>query len=150
MRHQNAYRRFSRTASHRRSLLRNLATSLLRQERFETTVEKAKDLKPVVEKLITLAKKETLAAKRAAYSYLLDKDVVHKLFAEIGPRYKDRKGGYARVVKSGYRHGDAASLAVIELLKDEAKAAPKKKKATRKKKTEAAESAKEPAAAAQP
>ncbi len=116
MRHQCAHRKLGRSSSHRRALMRNLVTSFFRHERFETSVQKAKDLRPVAEKLITLACNGTLAAKRSVYSYLLDKDVVHKLFVEIAPRVKGRKGGYTRVVRSGTRHGDAAEMAIIELV----------------------------------
>lgn len=90
MRHQKSLRKFGRTPAHRRAMFRNLATSLLEHERCETTVEKAKDLRRVVEKLITLAGEDTLHRRRRAYSYLQRKDVVHKLFAEIGPRYRER------------------------------------------------------------
>jgi large subunit ribosomal protein L17 len=93
-----------------------MATSLLKFERFETTVPKAKELRPVVERLITLGKSDTLAARRLAYGYITDKDVVHKLFAVIGPSCKDRNGGYTRIVKTRTRHGDAAEMAVIELV----------------------------------
>ena len=98
-------------------MFRSLATSLIREEKFETTVQKAKDLRPVVEKLVTIAKEDSLSNRRRALSYLLCKKVVHKLFAEVGPRYKDTKGGYTRIVRTGYRHGDAAEMAVIEFCK---------------------------------
>jgi large subunit ribosomal protein L17 len=118
-----------------------MATSLLLHEKFETTVERAKDLKRVVEKLISSASEDTVAARRKAYSYLLDKEVVHKLFAEIGPRYKARPGGYTRVLRTRHRAGDAAELAIIELVAEEAKKGGKgKSKAKRKvKKAEAVE-----------
>lgn len=116
MRHQISHRKFSRTSAHRKAMLRSLATSLFRDERFETTLEKAKDLKPIVEKLITLARKDTLANRRSAYAYLTNKSVVHKLFTDIAPRCTARKGGYTRVIRSGYRNGDAAQMAVIELV----------------------------------
>jgi large subunit ribosomal protein L17 len=93
-----------------------MATSFIKFERFETTVPKAKELRPVVERLITLGKEDTLAARRQAYSYLTDKAVVHKLFADVGPRCKDRNGGYTRIVRTAYRHGDAAEMAIIELV----------------------------------
>jgi len=130
-------------------LLRNLATSFIKHERYETTVQKAKEIRPVVERLITLGKNDTLAARRQAYSYLTDKAVVHKLFADVGPRCAHRNGGYTRIVRTRYRNGDAAQLAVIELVdravsgkaekKAEASKAPKKapaKKATEKKAAE--------------
>lgn len=116
MRHGKTLRKLSRNASHRRALLRNLATSFIKHERFETTIQKAKELRPVVEKLITLGKNDTLDARRQAYSYLTSKAVVHKLFAEVGPRCKERNGGYTRIVRTRVRHGDAAELAVIELV----------------------------------
>jgi large subunit ribosomal protein L17 len=116
MRHGKTLRKLSRNASHRRALLRNLATSFIKYERFETTVQKAKELRPVVERLITLGKNDTLDARRQAYSYLMSKAVVHKLFADVGPRCKERNGGYTRIVRTRVRHGDAAELAVIELV----------------------------------
>lgn len=119
MRHRCALRKFNRSSSHRRAMFRNMATALLLHEKCETTVEKAKDLRRVVEKLITLAGSDTLHARRQAYSYLQDKAVVHKLFAEIGPRFKARPGGYTRVLRSRTRSGDAAELAVIELVREE-------------------------------
>ena len=116
MRHLKSFRKFSRTPAHRKALFRNLATALIRDERCETTVEKAKDLRSVVEKLITSARSGTLHARRQALSYLNSKEVVHKLFAEVAPRYAGRAGGYTRVLKTGTRHGDAADLAIIELV----------------------------------
>jgi len=117
--------------------LRNLATSFFKHERFETTVPKAKELRPVVERLVTLGKNDTLAARRQAYSYLLDKAVVHKLFTDIGPRNATRNGGYTRIVRTRVRPGDAAELAIIELVdkaeaKSPSKEAPAKKAATKK------------------
>ncbi|MEZ4754492.1 MAG: 50S ribosomal protein L17 [Bdellovibrionota bacterium] len=143
MRHAKTGRKFSRTPSHRKAMFRNMVTDLLRHGRLETTVHKAKELRGVVEKYITIAGNDTLAAKRQAYSYLNDKAVVHKLFAEIGPQFKDRPGGYTRVVRTRTRTGDAAELAVIELVQDPYKPTKKKKskaKATAKKsaKTKAA------------
>ena len=133
MRHGKALRKFSRSVSHRRALLRNLATSFFKHEKFETTVEKAKDLRPLVERLITLGKNDTLAARRQAYSYLMDKAVVHKLFTDIGPRCASRNGGYTRVVRTRVRPGDAAELAIIELVDKAAKAAASKDEAPAKK-----------------
>lgn len=124
MRHRNSHRKLGRTSSHRNSLFRNMATELLRQESVRTTVEKAKELRPIVEKLITLGKKEDLHSRRKAYSYLVDKDVVHKLFAVIGPRFKSREGGYLRIVKADVRHGDAANMAYIELVEKGSPGAP--------------------------
>jgi large subunit ribosomal protein L17 len=122
MRHQHAFRKFQKSPSHRRAMFRNMATSLLREERIETTVEKAKELRRVVEPLIALGGEDTLHARRQAYSYLLDKTVVHKLFADIGPRFKSRPGGYTRIVRTRNRAGDAAQLAVMELLAEVAPA----------------------------
>lgn len=116
MRHGKGLRQLSRSTSHRRALLRNMATSLIKYEHFETTVQKAKELRPVVERLITLGKNDTVAARRQAYSYLMDKAVVHKLFAEVGPRCKNRNGGYTRIVRTRFRNGDAAQLAILELV----------------------------------
>jgi large subunit ribosomal protein L17 len=98
-----------------------MATSFIKYESFETTVEKAKELRPVVERLITLGKTDTLAARRQAYSYLTDKAIVHKLFADVGPRCASRNGGYTRIIRTRYRNGDAAQMAVIQLV-DQAEA----------------------------
>jgi large subunit ribosomal protein L17 len=114
-------------------MFRNMATSLLREERIETTVEKAKELRGVVEPLITLAGDDTLHARRQAYSYLLDKKVVQKLFKELGPRFKARPGGYTRIVRTRNRAGDAAELAMMELLAGETPAAAKEEAAPKKK-----------------
>jgi len=139
MRHQHAFRKFQKSPAHRRAMFRNMATSLLREERIETTVEKAKELRGVVEPLITLAGEDTLHARRQAYSYLLDKKVVQKLFKELGPRFKARPGGYTRIVRTRNRAGDAAELAMMELLAGETpatakeEAAPKKKAGAKKK-----------------
>jgi len=144
MRHGKGLRQLSRSTSHRRALLRNLATSFIKHERYETTVQKAKEIRPVVERLITLGKNDTLAARRQAYSYLTDKAVVHKLFTDVGPRCAGRNGGYTRIVRTRYRNGDAAQLAVIELVdraavgKAEKKSsAPKAKKAAQKQASDA-------------
>jgi large subunit ribosomal protein L17 len=116
MRHGKGLRQLSRSSSHRRALLRNMATSFLKFGSFETTLPKAKELRPVVERLITLGKEDTLASRRRAYSYITDKDVVHALFAVVGPRFRERQGGYTRIVKTRMRHGDAAEMAVIQLV----------------------------------
>ncbi len=131
--------------------MRNLATSFFKYERFETTVPKAKELRPVVERLVTLGKNDTLAARRQAYSYLMDKAVVHKLFTDIGPRNATRNGGYTRIVRTRVRPGDAAELAVIELVdkaetKSASKEAPAKKAAPKKAASKKAAEAKKPAA----
>ena len=145
MRHGKGLRNLSRTHSHRRALLRNMATSFIKHERFETTVPKAKELRPVVERLITLGKNDTLAARRQAYSYLMDKAVVHKLFADVGPRCASRNGGYTRIVRTRVRPGDAAELAIIELV-DKAAAKTASKDAPAKKAAPKKAAAKKPAA----
>ncbi|MDD7473588.1 MAG: 50S ribosomal protein L17 [Bdellovibrionota bacterium] len=116
MRHLNARRKFNRTPAHRRALFRNLATALLKHGKIETTLEKAKDLRGVVERIITMAKVDNLHNKRQAFSYLEEKEVVRKLFSEIAPKYKERPGGYTRVTKTNVRAGDAAEMAYIELV----------------------------------
>ena len=116
MRHGNSGRKLGRSPAHRRALFRNMATSFLLAERIETTVEKAKELRPIVERLITLGGEENLHRRRQAYSYLFRKDVVHKLFAELGPRFRARPGGYTRIVRTGRRAGDAAEMAVLEVV----------------------------------
>jgi large subunit ribosomal protein L17 len=117
MRHGFAGRRFSRTQSHRKAMLANLAASLIDHEQIVTTLPKAKDLRPVVEKLVTLAKKGGLAARRQAVAELQNnEEAAKKLFDVIGPRYVSRPGGYTRVLKAGFRYGDAAPVAVIEFV----------------------------------
>src|ERR1700686_1705814 len=116
MRHRNSGRKLNRTASHRKAMFANMAASLIKHEQIVTTLPKAKDLRPIVEKLVTLAKKGGLAARRQAISELRDVPMVRKLFDVIGPRYKDRKGGYTRVLKAGFRYGDNAANAVIEFV----------------------------------
>jgi large subunit ribosomal protein L17 len=120
MRHKVAGWKLGRTTSHRRSLLRNLVTSLIVEERVETTLPKAKAMRPQVEKMITLGKRGDLAARRQAASYLMTKEAVTKLFDTIGPRFGDRKGGYLRIVRTGWQKGDGADKAFIELLGSEA------------------------------
>ena len=116
MRHGNAHRKFNRTAEHRRAMFANMAVALIKHEQIVTTLPKAKDLRSVVEKLITLGKRGDLHARRQAIAQMRDVDTVRKLFEVIGPRYKDRNGGYTRVLKAGYRYGDSAPVAVIELV----------------------------------
>jgi len=116
MNHGKAHRKFSRRSDHRRSMLANLAASLIKHEQIITTLPKAKDLRPVVEKLVTLGKRGGLHARRQAISQMRDLDMVKKLFDVIGPRYKERNGGYLRVLKAGYRYGDSAPVAVIEFV----------------------------------
>ena len=119
MRHKVAGWKLGRTTSHRRSLLRNLATSLILEERIETTVPKAKALRPRVEKMITLGKRGDLAARRKAGAYLMTREAVNKLFDTIGPRFGDREGGFLRIVRAGWQKGDGAEKAFIELLGSE-------------------------------
>ncbi len=116
MRHKLAGRRLGRTTSHRMAMLRNMVTSLFEHERIVTTAEKAKELRPVAEKMITLAKKNDLHARRQALSFIRSKDVVEKLFTDIKDKFADRKGGYTRILKTGVRKGDAAGMAIIELV----------------------------------
>lgn len=119
MRHKVAGWKLGRTTSHRRSLLRNMATSLILEERIETTVPKAKALRPQVEKMITLGKRGDLPARRQAAAYLMTREAVNKLFDTIGPRFGDREGGYLRIVRVGWQKGDGAEKAFIELLGSE-------------------------------
>lgn len=127
MRHNKAGRRLGRTTSHRIAMFRNMVTSLLNHERVVTTDAKAKEIRSVAEKMITLGKRGDLHAMRQAAAYIREKSVVTKLFSTIAPRYKDRQGGYTRIIKLGRRLGDAASLSVIELVQEEV--APKGKQA---------------------
>jgi large subunit ribosomal protein L17 len=116
MRHRNAGRKLNRTAEHRRALFANMAAALIKHEQIVTTLPKAKDLRRVTERLITLAKRGDLHARRLVAARLRDEKMVTKLFDTIGPRYKDRAGGYTRVLKAGFRYGDSAPVAVIELV----------------------------------
>ena len=116
MRHGKTHRKFNRRSDHRRSMLANLAASLIKHEQITTTLPKAKDLRPVVEKLVTLGKRGDLHARRQAISQMRDLAMVKKLFEVIGPRYKERAGGYTRVLKAGFRYGDSAPVAVIEFV----------------------------------
>lgn len=115
MRHLNSGRKLSRSGSHRKAMLRNLVTSLLQHEQVRTTDAKAKELRRVADRLITLAKRGTLDARRRAAAYIRTQTVVRKLFSDVAERFRDRPGGYTRIVKIGYRHGDAARMSVIEL-----------------------------------
>lgn len=110
------YRKLGRNSGHRGAMLRNIVTSLLQNERIETTEARAKELNAIAEKMITLGKQGDLAARRQAMSYLLDEDVVKKLFDEIAPKYAERQGGYSRIMKLGYRRGDAAQMVLVELV----------------------------------
>lgn len=116
MYHGRAKRRFNRTAEHRKAMFANMASALIHHEQIVTTLPKAKDLRPVVEKLVTLGKRGDLHARRQAIAQIKDVALVRKLFDTLGPRYKDRQGGYCRVLKAGFRFGDNAAMAVIEFV----------------------------------
>ncbi len=116
MRHARSGRKFNRTASHRKAMFANMAVALIKHEQIKTTLPKAKDLRRVVDRLITLGKRGDLHARRQALSTLRDTTIAAKLFDQLGPRYKDRPGGYTRVIKAGFRYGDMAPMAVIELV----------------------------------
>ncbi len=129
MRHRKLGRRFSRDSAHRQAMFSNMAAALIRHEQIVTTLPKAKDLKRVVEKYITLAKRGDLNSRRLAAARLRDEEMVKKLFDTLGPRYKDRAGGYTRVLKAGFRFGDSAPRAVIELVDRDVSAKGKEDKA---------------------
>ena len=116
MRHSNAFRKFQKSPAHRRAMLRNMATSVIREEHIRTTVEKAKEVRRVVDKMVTLGKRNTLASRRAAASYLMDTEIVKKLFSEVAPRFKTRAGGYTRIVRADHRHGDSAQMAYLQFV----------------------------------
>jgi large subunit ribosomal protein L17 len=116
MRHRHGLRKLNRTSSHRLAMLRNMTVSLLRHEAIKTTLPKAKELRRVIEPILTLGKTDTLANKRLAFNRLRDREIVVKLFAELGPRYANRSGGYLRILKMGFRVGDNAPMAFVELL----------------------------------
>src|SRR5712671_6452361 len=116
MRHGKVYRKFNRTAEHRRAMFANMCAALLKHEQITTTLPKAKDLRRIVEKLVTLGKRGGLHARRQAIATLQDAKLVEKIFTTLAERYKGRPGGYTRVLKAGFRHGDAAAMAVIELV----------------------------------
>ena len=116
MRHGNAHRKLNRTNEHRRAMFANMAVALIKHEQIVTTLPKAKDLRPIVEKLVTLGKQGSLHARRQAIAEIRDVAMVKKLFDVIGPRYQGRNGGYTRVLKAGYRYGDSAPVAVIEFV----------------------------------
>ena len=116
MRHKKSGRKLGRNSSHREAMFRNMVTSLFEHERIVTTTEKAKEIGPIAEKMITLAKRGDLHARRQAYSYIRSQEIVAKLFDEIGGMFADRNGGYTRIIKTGVRQGDAASMAIIELV----------------------------------
>ena len=128
MRHRKQGRKLNRTQSHRKAMIKNMSVSLLTHEQIVTTLPKAKELRRVAEPLITLSKKDTVANRRLAFARIRDKDAVKKLFEELGPRYEARPGGYIRILKCGYRAGDKAPMAYVELVdrpqvQDEAEAA---------------------------
>ena len=116
MRHGKAHRKLGRTTAHRTAMFANMSASLIKHEQIVTTLPKAKELRPIVEKLITLGKRGDLHARRQAIAQVRDEDQVRKLFGVLGPRYKDRNGGYLRILKAGYRYGDSAAVAVIEFV----------------------------------
>src|SRR5688500_16889945 len=122
MRHGNRGRKLNRTASHRTAMFANMAAALIEHEQIVTTLPKAKELRPIVEKLVTLAKRGDLHARRLAVSRVRDEAMVKKLFETLGPRYQERQGGYTRVLKAGFRYGDNAPVAVIEFVDREAEA----------------------------
>ncbi len=142
MRHLKSGRQLNRNSSHRKAMFRNMAASLIKHETIRTTVPKAKELRRVVEPLITLAKEDGVSRRRLAFDRLRDKETVGKLFSDIGPRFKDRPGGYLRILRTGIRPGDAAPMAVVQLVEQATEAAPvaeeekpKKKKEKKEKKT---------------
>lgn len=116
MRHRNSRRKLNRTASHRKAMLANMTVSLLSHEQITTTLPKAKELRRVADKMITLGKRDNLHARRQAFAYLRDDGTVRKLFSTLAERYKERPGGYTRVLKAGHRYGDSAPMAIIELV----------------------------------
>lgn len=116
MRHQKSGRKLNRNSPHRKAMFRNMAASLVRHETIRTTVPKAKELRRVIEPLITLAKEDGVSRRRQAFDRLRDKEAVGKLFQELGPRFKERPGGYLRILKIGFRPGDAAPMAIVQLL----------------------------------
>src|SRR5690606_30656968 len=123
MRHRNTGRQLSRNSSHRAAMLRNLAVSILRHEAVKTTLPKAKEVRRVIEPLITLAKEDSVAKRRLAFDRLRDREIVTKLFNELGPHYKERPGGYLRILKAGFRAGDNAPMAYIQLVDRESEGA---------------------------
>jgi large subunit ribosomal protein L17 len=147
MRHGHGLRKLNRTSSHRLAMLRNMTVSLLRHEEITTTLPKAKELRRVVEPMITLGKKATLANRRLAFDRLRDRSIVEKLFDDLGPRYAKRNGGYLRILKSGFRKGDNAPLALVTLM-DRPEETPEPKPDEKKKKSEAKSEEKKSAKAA--
>lgn len=138
MRHGMSGRKLNRTSAHRKAMFANLVCALVKHEQIKTTLPKAKDLRPIAEKLITLGKRGDLHARRQAFAFLRDDAMVIKLFEVLGPRYKDRNGGYTRVLKAGFRYGDAAPMGLIELVERDP-AAKGQDSGPREEETEAAE-----------
>jgi len=130
MRHRKAGRKLGRTSSHRKAMLRNMVTSLLKHDKIVTTDAKAKELRSVAEKMITLGKRGSLHARRQALSYIRDREVTARVFEELSVRYQERAGGYTRIIKAGYRVGDNAPLSIIELIPEETKKKKQKSKTT--------------------
>lgn len=122
MRHRKSGRKLNRDASHRKAMFANMASALIKHEQIKTTLPKAKELRPIVEKLITLGKRNTLHTRRQAYAQISDQAMVKKLFEVLAPRYADRAGGYTRVLKAGFRYGDSAPMAIIEFVDRDAEA----------------------------
>ncbi len=148
MRHRKGYRKLGRGPAHRRATLRNLVTNLLERERITTTLIRAKEIRPLAEKMITLGKRDTLHARRQAAAFLTHPPVVKKLFATLAPRFADRPGGYTRIVRAGWRRGDAGDIAIIELLGSELKPKAKKEKKAKQAEPETPRSPETPESAA--
>ncbi len=144
MRHRKASKHLGRDSSHRRAMFRNMVTSLFKYEQIETTDVKAKQLRPIAERMITLAKRGDLHARRQALAYMMDKQVTHRLFEEIKDRYLDRQGGYVRIVKKGIRKGDNAPISIVQLIPAEELKKKAKKKTKKPKAKEAATKTTEP------
>ena len=141
MRHQWRGRKLNRTSTHRKAMFANMAAALLKHEQIKTTLPKAKDLRPVVDRLITLGKRGSLHARRQAYSMLRDDAVTKKLFAKLAERYRERPGGYTRVLRAGFRYGDSAAMAIIELVDRDPEAKGKDSGPTAEQRAEAEEQA---------
>jgi large subunit ribosomal protein L17 len=142
MRHLNQGRKLNRSSAHRKALFRNLVLALIRSGRIRTTDAKAKELRRFADRMVTLGKRGDLSARRRAFAFIQSRDAVHKLFEEIAPKFRDRNGGYTRVIKYGFRRGDSADLSVVEFTGTSEEAAkPKKKKAAPKKEPERAQRA---------
>ncbi len=141
MRHQWKGRKLNRSSTHRKAMFANMAAALLKHEQIKTTLPKAKDLRPVVDRLITLGKRGSLHARRQAYSVLRDDTVTKKLFSELAERYRERPGGYTRVLRAGFRYGDSAAMAIIELVDRDPEAKGKDSGPTAEQRAEAEEQA---------